>query len=123
MRRLAPFFAIVVLFASFAFAQTAPTLPPDVRAQIDKAAADVLASTGVPSASIAVVKDGKIVYVQAYGDAHVDPTLPAKPGMRYGIGSISKQFTAAAILLLQEQGKISIDDPVAKYMPAEPLTF
>ena len=77
----------------------------------------MLQTTGVPSASLAVVKDGKIAYVQAYGDARLDPHTPAQPQMRYSIGSISKQFTAAAILMLAEEGKLSLDDPVSKYVP------
>jgi CubicO group peptidase (beta-lactamase class C family) len=64
-----------------------------------------------------VVKDGKIVYTQAYGDARLDPKTSATPQMRYSIGSISKQFTAAAILVLQEQGKLSLDDKVSKWVP------
>lgn len=92
-------------------------LSPDVTAKIDKAAADALQRTGVPSASVAVVKDGKIVYVKAYGDAKLDPRTSADPKMRYSIGSISKQFTAAALLMLQEQGKLSLDDKVGKYIP------
>ena len=64
-----------------------------------------------------MVKDGQIVYVQAYGNARLDPKTAAKPEMRYSIGSISKQFTAAAILMLQEQGKLSLDDKVAKWVP------
>src|SRR6185436_4805839 len=92
-------------------------LSSDLRAQIDKAATDALAKTGVPSASVTVVKDGQIAYVKAYGDARIAPRTPATPEMRYSIGSISKQFTAAAILLLQEQGKLSLDDKVAKYIP------
>jgi len=108
-----------VLFAAVAIssAQNAPSLAADSRSSIDEIVKNALAGTGVPSASIAVVKDGKIVYLQAYGDARLDPKLPATPEMRYSIGSISKQFTAAAILLLQEQGKLSIDDPVSKYVP------
>ncbi|MDR3748522.1 MAG: serine hydrolase [Acidobacteriota bacterium] len=78
-------------------------------------AQQVLATTGVPSASLAVVKDGKIAYLQAYGQARLDPRTPATPAMRYSIGSISKQFTAAAILMLAEEGKLSLDDPVSKY--------
>lgn len=89
----------------------------DSRQKIDNLATDVLAKTGVPSASIAVVKDGQIVYLQAYGNARLDPQTAAKPLMRYSIGSISKQFTAAAILLLQEQGKLSLDDKVSKFIP------
>src|SRR5260370_459261 len=75
-------------------------LPADVRAAIDKAAAEVLQTTGAPSASIAVVTGGKIAYVNTYGRASIDPPVDATTEMRYSIGSISKQFTAAAILLL-----------------------
>ena len=80
-----------------------------------------LTQTGVPSASIAVVQHGKLVYTHAYGCARLAagsaPAVPATPDMRYSIGSISKQFTAAAILMLQQEGKLSLDDPVGKYIP------
>jgi CubicO group peptidase (beta-lactamase class C family) len=98
-------------------AQSGPVLGPDLRNQIDNIAQDVLKTTGVPSASLAVVKDGKVAYVQSYGDARLDPLARANPQMRYSIGSISKQFTAAAILMLAEEGKLSLDDPVSKYVP------
>src|SRR5579864_7730881 len=75
-------------------------LPIATQATIDKAAADTLAQTGAPSASIAVVKDGRIAYEHAYGSARLEPVLQATPAMRYSIGSISKQFTATAMLLL-----------------------
>ena len=106
---------IIVAVASSSNAQT--QLPADVSEKIDKLVTDTLARTGVPSASIAVVKDGQIAYVKAYGDARIEPKTPATPAMRYSIGSISKQFTAAAILMLQEQGKLSLDDKVGKYIP------
>ena len=108
-------FVLAVLPSSFA--QTAPLLAPDLRTKIDDIAHHVLGTTGVPSASLAVVKDGKVAYVQAYGDARLDPRTPSQPQMRYSIGSISKQFTAAAILMLAEEGKLSLDDPVSKYVP------
>jgi D-alanyl-D-alanine carboxypeptidase len=98
-------------------AQAQTELSPQLRSSIDDIAHKVLATTGVPSASVAIVKDGKIAYLQAYGEARLDPRLPAQPEMRYSIGSISKQFTAAAILMLAEEGKLSLDDPVSKYVP------
>src|SRR5262249_1062543 len=109
---------VLLLFgfaASAAIAQS--ELSADVTAKVDKIATDVLAKTGVPSASIAIVKNGKVEYVKAYGDARLDPKTAATPEMRYSIGSISKQFTSTAILLLQEQGKLSLDDKVAKFIP------
>jgi CubicO group peptidase (beta-lactamase class C family) len=108
-------FLTIVVIAPQASGQT--QLPADLIEKIDKAATDALARTGVPSASIAIVKDGQIAYLKAYGDARLEPKTPATPAMRYSIGSISKQFTAAAILLLQEQGKLSLDDKVARYVP------
>lgn len=93
------------------------TLPPATAARIDAAAEKVLAATGVPSASLAVVQEGKIAYLRAYGKARLDPAVPATPAMQYSVGSISKQFTAAAVLLLVEDGKLTLDDPIAKYLP------
>lgn len=107
----------ILLAATLASAQSQSALMPDLREKIDKIATDALAKTGVPSASVAIVKDGQIAYVHAYGDARLDPQTTARPDMRYSIGSISKQFTAAAILLLQERGKLSLDDKVAKFVP------
>lgn len=71
-----------------AFAQG--TLFTAQRARIDSAVTAVLASTGAPSASIAVVWDGKIVYEHAYGSARLAPPMPATNTMRYSIGSVSK---------------------------------
>jgi D-alanyl-D-alanine carboxypeptidase len=105
---------ILIIVCSPAIAQT---LSSDLRHQIDAVSADTLTKTGVPSASIAIVRAGKIAYLQAYGDARLDPRTPARPDMRYSIGSVSKQFTVAALLLLQEQGKLSLDDKVSKFIP------
>jgi len=102
-------------------AQTVDTLDPVLKARIDRIAAQVLEQTSVPSASVAVVQHGKLVYTHAYGNARLATdnvsAIPATPDMRYSIGSISKQFTATAILLLQEGGKLSLDDAVGKYIP------
>jgi len=116
-----PRFVVSSLVISLAFAsaaaQSVDSLDPALRSRIDGIAAQVLAQTGVPSASVAVVQHGKLVYAHAYGKARLDPSTAATPEMRYSIGSISKQFTAAAILMLQEEGKLSVDDVVGKYVP------
>jgi D-alanyl-D-alanine carboxypeptidase len=92
-------------------------MTPGLRAGIDAAAQKVLAETGVPSAAVGIVLDGKIVLTTAYGDARLSPPLKATPAMAYPIGSISKQFTATAALLLVQEGKLSLDDPVGKFFP------
>src|SRR5579864_9299419 len=98
-------------------AQAVDTIDPAMKARVDAIAAGVMEQRGVPSASVAVVQSGKLVYTHAYGKAHISPDKAATPEMRYSIGSISKQFTAAAILILEEAGKLKLDDAVGKYVP------
>lgn len=86
-------------------------------ARVDSIATSTLAATGVPSASVAIVRHGQLVYAKAYGDATLDPKTPATTDMRYSVGSISKQFAAGAVLLLQQQGKLSVNDKVGKFLP------
>ena len=92
-------------------------ISPELKRSIDTAAQKVLAQTGVPSAQLGIVQNGRIVYTTAYGKARLDPVLPATPSMHYPVGSISKQFTAACILLLAEDGKLTLDDPVSRWYP------
>jgi CubicO group peptidase (beta-lactamase class C family) len=96
---------------------SAPAISEETKGNIDTIANQILAATKVPSASIAVVKDGRIAYLQAYGLARISPPMQATPQMHYSIGSISKQFTAAAVLFLAEEGKLTLDDPVSKFLP------
>ena len=95
----------------------AATLPDAMRAEIDRTARDVMKATGVPSVSLAVVRDDTLAYASAYGDARIEPKLAARVEMPYSVGSVSKQFTATAILMLAERGKLSLDDPVGKFLP------
>jgi len=112
-----PFRSLVL---AFTFVIAAPVAAQDLtaaeQAQVDKIVTSQLAATGTPSASIAVVRGGRIVFARAYGKA--SETMPvASPTLPYQIASISKQFTGAALLLLAEDGKLSLDDMVSKYVP------
>jgi D-alanyl-D-alanine carboxypeptidase len=86
-------------------------------AKIDEIAAKALTDTGAPSVSIAVVQGNKIMYEKAYGKARLNPPADAKGEMRYCIGSVSKQFLAGSVLLLVQDGKLSLDDPVSRFLP------
>jgi D-alanyl-D-alanine carboxypeptidase len=107
----------VLLAASLLQAQASPPISAELRGKVDAIVRQALTITGIPSASIALVQAGAITYLQAYGDGRIEPPTPALLSMRYSIGSISKQFTAAAVLLLAEQGKLSLDDPVSRFVP------
>ncbi|MFD2562097.1 serine hydrolase [Aquimarina rubra] len=73
-----------------------------------------------PGISILVAKDGKPLYRKAFGKANLELDVPLKPENVFEIGSITKQFTAVAILMLQEQGKLQIEDEITKYIPDYP---
>src|SRR5580698_5695242 len=104
---------LAFLLAAPAFAKP---LTAEQKLAIDAAVVKILKASEVPSASIAIVTDGKLDYAHAYGDQRLDGSA-ATTTARYPLASISKQFTAAAILLLVEDGKMSLDDKVAKYLP------
>jgi D-alanyl-D-alanine carboxypeptidase len=117
MRRTAALPILVVLLVCLYLRVDAALQAPAFAPGVDRIVREVLHRTGVPSASIAVITGGEIAYTHATGDARLEPRLAATPAMRYGIGSISKQFTSAAILMLQEDGKLALNDPVGKYVP------
>lgn len=85
--------------------------------ELDQKAAATVSAFAVPSASVAVIEDGKLLWAKAYGEANLEENRKAELSTRYAVGSISKQFTAAALLLEQERGKLSLDDKVSKYFP------
>jgi D-alanyl-D-alanine carboxypeptidase len=90
---------------------------PEMKAKIDAAVTQVLAETGTPSCQVGIAEHGKVVFTGAYGMARLEPAAPATVEMKYGIGSVSKQFTAAAAMILVERGKLRLDDPVATWYP------
>ncbi|MEJ1964966.1 MAG: serine hydrolase domain-containing protein [Gammaproteobacteria bacterium] len=73
-----------------------------------------------PGCAVAVMKDGKVMHENAYGMADLDHSVPNTPLTVFHAASVSKQFTAAALLLLVQEGKVSLDDPVRKYIPELP---
>jgi CubicO group peptidase (beta-lactamase class C family) len=80
-------------------------------AVVEKISSELLKS-GAPSVSVAIVTDGKLTLAQGFGKADIATGRASDPSTRYAVGSISKEFTAAIVLLLQEQGKLSLDDRV-----------
>jgi D-alanyl-D-alanine carboxypeptidase len=95
----------------------APDIDSGVAARVDAVATEWLASTAAPSVSIAIVRHGAVTYAKAYGEASILPPRAAAPASRYALDSVTKEFTATAILLLAEQGKLSLDDPLRRWFP------
>ena len=108
---------LALMLAAAPAAQDVNTLSSDFGASVKAAITDVMNKTAVPSASVGIVRDGRVVFVGAFGQARLSPPLAASAGMHYAIGSISKQFTVAAVMALAQEGKLSLDDSVARWFP------
>src|SRR5262245_24420545 len=77
----------------------------------------------IPGASLAVVKDGQIILAQGYGLANVEHQVTVKPETIFQSGSVGKQFTATAVMILVEEGKINLDDKISKYLDNTPKSW
>lgn len=77
----------------------------------------------IPGLSLAIIKDGKIIKAAGYGFANVEKKIPATSETIYELASVSKQFVAAGTMILVEQGKVNLDDPVAKYLHNTPTAW
>ena len=91
--------------------------------KVDDIVSAELKRQGVPGASIAVVQDGKVVKAAGYGLANVELQIPATAETVYQIGSVSKQLIAAGITLLAQDGKLSVDDKISKFLVGTPATW
>ncbi len=91
-----------------------------LRPQIDALAHEAMKAQHLAGFSLAIARNGTIIYAQGYGYRNVAERKPATAHTVYNVGSITKQFTATAVMLLQEDGKLRVDDPVGDYVPGLP---
>jgi CubicO group peptidase (beta-lactamase class C family) len=74
----------------------------------------------IPGLALVVIRDGEVVKMEGYGMATLEHDVPVTPDTVFELASVTKQFTAAAIMLLEEKGKLKLDDPIIKYLPNSP---
>lgn len=116
MYRYAIVVALMTLLISPARSETLPPKKFDLDA-IDAYLTAAIKEKGFVGLSVAIMRDGKIVFARGYGQRSLEKNLPVDADTSFAIGSVTKQFTCACILLLAEEGKLSLDDPIAKYYP------
>ncbi|MEO7797587.1 MAG: serine hydrolase [Opitutaceae bacterium] len=87
------------------------------------AAVNVHAASGRFMGSVLVAKDGVVVFEKSSGSANLEWDVPNAPDTKFRIGSLTKQFTAAAILLLEERGKLKVEDPITPLIPSAPVSW
>lgn len=118
-RQLAAGLAVLAFAALPALAAETRAQESDLAAYADKLLAETYPA-GEPGAAALIVKDGRTVLRKGYGLANLELGVPIQPDMVFEIGSVTKQFTAASILLLAERGQLSVDDDITKYLPDYP---
>lgn len=87
---------------------------------LDDVVAAELKRQNIPGLAIGIAQDGKIARLSGYGSANLEWQAPVTPDTLFQTGSTGKQFTSLAVLMLQQEGKLSIDDPISKYFPDVP---
>lgn len=117
MVRRCSLFALSCLIVASCAAQSPSYEKPEAKVDAIFAKMDTTVS---PGCALSVIRDHRIVYERGYGMADLDHNVPITPASVFHVASMSKQFTAASILLLAQEGKLSLDDPARKYVPELP---
>jgi len=109
---------VLVLFPSSADAQRAPA--PD---SVSDYVMAEMQRQHIPGLSLLVARSGKIIRAEGFGLANVELQVPVKPETIFQSGSVGKQFTATTVMMLVEEGKVGLDDPLTKYFPHAPASW
>src|SRR6187402_3586666 len=115
--------AVAVACAAPPSAQSAARSAPSARDTVDRVVAARMDSLHIAGLSLAVVRAGKVVKTEGYGVADLEHGVAVTPRTVFKIGSVSKQFLAAGILVLAQDGKLAVDDPVARHIPGAPAAW
>src|SRR6478752_2906328 len=105
----------ILMVASLASAQSPDPVDAYVQNEMQK--------RHIPGLALLVIRDGHAIKQQGYGLSNVELQVPVKPETLFQSGSVGKQFTATAVMMLVEEGKISLDDSITKYFPDAPPTW
>jgi CubicO group peptidase (beta-lactamase class C family) len=114
MKRAVVLPVLLLLFASSSLAQNS------FETKVDAYIESEMTKQKIPGVALAVVRDGKIILAKGYGLANVEHQVPVKPETIFQSGSMGKQFTATAVIMLMEEGKLNLDDKISKYFSDAP---
>jgi CubicO group peptidase (beta-lactamase class C family) len=113
---------VAVLFVAV-YAAPRTTLAGAPTDKVDDVISAEMAKQHIPGLALSVIRDGAVIKAQGYGLANVELDVPVKPETIFQTGSVGKQFTATAVMMIVEEGKVSLDDPISKYLPGTPASW
>lgn len=102
---------------------SSPAQDANIAGKVDEFIKTEMGRQKIPGVSVAVVRGGEIVLVKGYGYANVEHQAPVKPETFFQSGSMGKQFTATAVMMLVEEGKLNLDEKISKYLGEVPLSW
>jgi CubicO group peptidase (beta-lactamase class C family) len=116
--------AILSVAVALSFSATASAGSDAALSQrVDAAVRTQMKVQKIPGVSIAVVRNGRVIKATGYGVANIEVSAPVRPDTIFEAGSITKQFTASAVMMLVEEGKVGLDDSITKYFPEAPQAW
>jgi CubicO group peptidase (beta-lactamase class C family) len=122
--KLPALFLPFLLFSAAAVPPAVTVDPADALApKVDKYVTAEMQREKIPGLSLGIMRDGKLIYAHGYGLANIELDVPVKPDTIFQTGSVGKQFTATAVMMLVEEGKISLDDKISKYFLDAPASW
>ncbi|HSK72754.1 MAG TPA: serine hydrolase domain-containing protein [Pyrinomonadaceae bacterium] len=113
----------LLLVGQYCVAQNQPHTAKVKKQTIDESIREEMAKRHIAGMSVAVLQSGKVVLMKSYGLANIEQSIPAAPKTKYQIASTTKPFTALAVMMLVESGKISLDEKAAKYLSGLPAQY
>ncbi len=109
-----------ILACAFAIAALSPCAPAQTTDTVDSIVTQEMRARRIPGVAIAVVENGLVTLERAYGTANLETETPLRTDAVFELASVTKQFTAAAIMMLVEEGKVALDEPIATYIDGTP---
>jgi CubicO group peptidase (beta-lactamase class C family) len=115
---------VIATAVSFSFAGKTPASDVvEISEKVDSYVVAEMHGERIPGLALGIARDGQIIKARGYGLANVELDVPVKPETIFQTGSVGKQFTATAVMMLVEDGKIHLDDPISKYLPGTPAAW
>lgn len=116
MKLLSTILILLPILLQGQIVQNINEIEPSIKYRVDELILNKMESTHIPGVSLAVVKNDKIIYTHGYGNANLELNSPVIPESKFLIGSITKSFTAIALMILWEEGMFSLNDSIGKYV-------
>ena len=119
-----PVFPAILMLTLHAATATAAVPPvPEWAARVDSFVAEQMRQQKVPGISLAIVKNGALVVAKGYGESNIEHHVPVTPETIFQSGSVGKQFTSAAVMLMVEEGRLALEDSITQYLPDAPASW